>query len=141
MLYQLSYTPKPAALPLLKSLAPRKWQGGNLRVAIARRHSAGLGSLPRGQLAALGGYQGKNDEETRSRCRARRVRFRRTGPEVNCLIFPALKKECWEKGAAMLKATPKTVATAVEATPTKLKLPMLWNCTAAPKGSGYLLDC
>ena len=64
-----------------------------------------------------------------------------TDSEVNCLIFPALKKECWEKGAAMLKATPKTVATAVEATPTKLKLPMVWNCTAAPKGSGHLLDC
>ncbi len=48
MLYQLSYTPKPAALPLLKSLGPRKWQGGNLRVKIARRRSAGLGSVPRG---------------------------------------------------------------------------------------------
>jgi hypothetical protein len=61
--------------------------------------------------------------------------------EVNCLIFPALKKECWEKGAEMLKATPTTVAEATETTATKLKLPLLWNCTAAPKGSGHLLDC
>jgi len=64
-----------------------------------------------------------------------------TDSEVNCLIFPALKKECWEKGAAMLKATPTTVATAVESTSTKIKLPTLWTCTAAPKGSGHLLDC
>ena len=61
--------------------------------------------------------------------------------EANCLIFPALKKECWEKGAAMLKATPMAVATATETTATKLKLPTLWTCTAAPKGSGHLLDC
>ncbi|MDF2984394.1 MAG: hypothetical protein K0Q69_4166 [Devosia sp.] len=47
MLYQLSYTPKPAALPLLKSLVPRKWQGGNLRVMIARRCGAGLRFVPR----------------------------------------------------------------------------------------------
>ncbi|HEV2514224.1 MAG TPA: hypothetical protein VGV07_03165 [Devosia sp.] len=68
--------------------------------------------------------------------------------EVNCLIFPALKKECWERGAEMLKATPATVVTATatvaeatETTATKLKLPLLWNCTAAPQGSGHLLDC
>lgn len=61
--------------------------------------------------------------------------------EVNCLIFPMLKKECWNKGAEMLKTTPKTVAAATETTATKLKLPMLWHCTAAPKGSGHLLDC
>lgn len=61
--------------------------------------------------------------------------------EVNCLIFPVLKKECWDKGAEMLKATPKTVAAATETTATTLKLPMLWTCTAAPKGSGHLLDC
>lgn len=68
--------------------------------------------------------------------------------EVNCLIFPLLKKDCWNKGAEMLKTTPTTVATATvaaaaatETTATKLKLPMLWTCTAAPKGSGHLLDC
>ncbi len=61
--------------------------------------------------------------------------------EVNCLIFPVLKKECWDKGAEMLKATPKTVAAATETTATKLTLPTLWTCTAAPKGSGHLLDC
>lgn len=61
--------------------------------------------------------------------------------EVNCLIFPVLKKECWEKGAEMMKATPKAVAAATETTATTLKLPMLWTCTAAPKGSGHLLDC
>ncbi|OEO29476.1 hypothetical protein VW23_026010 [Devosia insulae DS-56] len=64
-----------------------------------------------------------------------------TDSEVNCLIFPALKKECWEKGAEMLKATPKAVAAATETTATTLKLPTLWTCTAAPKGSGHLLDC
>ncbi len=64
-----------------------------------------------------------------------------TDSEINCLIFPALKKECWEKGAAMLKATPTTVASAVATTSTKIKLPTLWTCTAAPKGSGHLLDC
>ncbi|WP_055049055.1 hypothetical protein [Devosia sp. A16] len=64
-----------------------------------------------------------------------------TDSEVNCLIFPALKKECWEKGAAMLKATPKTVATAMEATPATIKLPTLLSCKRAPKGSGHLLDC
>jgi hypothetical protein len=61
--------------------------------------------------------------------------------EVNCLIFPILKKECWEKGAEVLEATPTTVAEATETTASKLKLPLLWNCTAAPKGSGHLLDC
>jgi hypothetical protein len=61
--------------------------------------------------------------------------------EVNCLIFPLLKKECWDKGAEMMKVAPKTVAAATETTATKLKLPMLWNCTAAPKGSGHLLHC
>ena len=62
-------------------------------------------------------------------------------PEINCLIFPALKKECWEKGAEMLKAAPKTVASATEDAADAVKMPMLWNCTTAPKGSGHLLDC
>ena len=69
-------------------------------------------------------------------------------PEANCRIFPALKKECWQKGADMLKAAPTTVAMATagaaEATEdaaSAVKLPLLWNCTAAPKGSGHLLDC
>lgn len=48
MLYQLSYTPKPAALPLLKSPGPRKWQGGNLCISIASPHGPGLGFMPRG---------------------------------------------------------------------------------------------
>lgn len=61
--------------------------------------------------------------------------------QVNCLIFPALKKECWEKGAELLKATPKAVASATSTTATQIKLPTLWTCTAAPKGSGHLLDC
>lgn len=61
--------------------------------------------------------------------------------EVNCLIFPALKKECWERGAEMLRAAPRTVAAAAEDASTTMKLPMLWNCTAAPKGSGHLFDC
>lgn len=62
-------------------------------------------------------------------------------PEMNCLIFPALKKECWEKGAEMLKAAPKSVALATEDAADTVKLPLLWKCTAAPKGSGHLLDC
>ena len=61
--------------------------------------------------------------------------------QVNCLIFPALKKECWEKGAELLKATPKAVASATSTTATQIKLPAPWTCTAAPKGSGRLLDC
>lgn len=62
-------------------------------------------------------------------------------PEVNCLILPALKKECWERGAEMMKAAPKPVAMTSAAAPTTLKLPMLWTCTAAPKGSGHMFDC
>ena len=65
-------------------------------------------------------------------------------PEVNCLIFPALKKECWEKGAELLKAAPTTVAMATEDAADaadSVKLPLLWNCTRAPAGSGHLLDC
>ena len=31
-------------------------------------------------------------------------------PEVKCLIYPALKKECSEKGAELLKSAPTTVA-------------------------------
>ena len=69
-------------------------------------------------------------------------------PEMNCLIFPALKKECWEKGAEMLKAAPTTVAMAAEDTAAAaedaagaVKLPLLWNCARAPAGSGHLLDC
>lgn len=61
--------------------------------------------------------------------------------EVNCLIFPVLKKECWEKGAELLKATPKTVAAATESAATTLKLPTPLTCTRAPEGSGHLFDC
>ena len=40
-----------------------------------------------------------------------------------------------------MKATPKAVAMASEEAADTVKLPLLWNCAAAPKGSGHLLDC
>lgn len=64
--------------------------------------------------------------------------------EVNCLIFPMLKKECWEMGAERATAVPAAVASAtVDAaeTASDVRVPLLWNCTIAPAGSGHLLDC
>lgn len=47
--------------------------------------------------------------------------------QANCLILPALKKECWQKGAEMAA---------------EMKVPfVLWHCKPAEKGSGHLLDC
>lgn len=62
-------------------------------------------------------------------------------PAVNCLIFPVLKKECWELGAEMVKAAPATVAMATEDAAADVKLPLWWNCTRAAEGTGHLLDC
>jgi hypothetical protein len=68
--------------------------------------------------------------------------------ETNCLIFPLLNKECWELGAEQAKAAPAAVATTAAATVAAaddaahdVKLPLWWNCSRAPAGSGHLLDC
>jgi hypothetical protein len=64
--------------------------------------------------------------------------------EANCLIFPMFKKECWDMGAERALAVPTAVAGATVAAADAagdVKLPLLWNCTAAPSGSGHLLDC
>ncbi len=61
--------------------------------------------------------------------------------EANCLIFPMLKKECWEMGAERAAAVPAAVASAAEDAAGETKLPMIWNCARAPAGSGQLLDC
>lgn len=64
-----------------------------------------------------------------------------TDDQANCLIFPMLKKECWEKGAEVAKSVGQSVASATETTVEETRLPLWWKCTAAPKGSGHLLDC
>jgi hypothetical protein len=64
-----------------------------------------------------------------------------TKDQANCLVFPLLKKECWEKGAAAASSATKSVAAATEAAVTDTKLPLWWKCTPAAKGSGHLLDC
>lgn len=68
--------------------------------------------------------------------------------EANCLIFPLFKKECWELGAEKAGAVPAAAATATVAAADAaadvagdVKVPLLWNCTAAPAGSGHLLNC
>ncbi|MDB5539644.1 MAG: hypothetical protein JWQ89_1371 [Devosia sp.] len=62
-------------------------------------------------------------------------------PAVDCLIFPMLKKQCWEKGAELINATPVSVAMATEDAAAGVKLPLWWHCTRAAEGSGHLLDC
>ncbi|WP_374621112.1 hypothetical protein [Devosia sp.] len=68
-----------------------------------------------------------------------------TDDQANCLIFPMLKKECWQMGADMVSAPVTAVAMAAgDAADAagEVKLPfMWWNCTAAEAGSGHLLDC
>lgn len=61
--------------------------------------------------------------------------------QANCLVFPMLKKECWEMGAATAKAATESVAMSTEAAASELKLPMWWTCSRAEPGSGHLLDC
>jgi hypothetical protein len=68
--------------------------------------------------------------------------------EANCLIFPMLKKECWELGATKAKAAPLAVAAtaagaaeAADDAARDAKLPLWWTCSRAPAGSGHLLDC
>lgn len=64
--------------------------------------------------------------------------------EANCLIFPVLKKECWEMGAERAAAVPAAVAsatTSATAAASEVKVPLLWTCSRAPAGSGHLFDC
>jgi len=65
--------------------------------------------------------------------------------QTNCLIFPMLKKECWQMGADIVTGPAETVAAVAEDTAdavVDVKLPVMWwNCTAAPAGSGHILDC
>ena len=64
-----------------------------------------------------------------------------TDEQANCLILPMLKKECWEQGVAAARSVGQSVASATDAVVEETKLPLWWNCTAAAKGSGHLLDC
>ena len=64
-----------------------------------------------------------------------------TDEQANCLILPVLKKECWEQGAEVAKSVGQSVASTTETVVEETKLPLWWNCTAAAKGSGHLLDC
>lgn len=64
-----------------------------------------------------------------------------TDQQANCLIFPMLKKECWEEGAAVAKSVGQSVASTTETVVEETKVPLWWNCTTAAKGSGHLLDC
>jgi hypothetical protein len=73
--------------------------------------------------------------------------------EADCLILPMFKSECWAMGAERAEATVQTIADATAAVAANAEaaadnaaadaaaLPLWWNCSAAPEGSGYLLDC
>ena len=180
MLYQLSYTPKPASFRLLAKPKPRK---SDITPPAAVE---GLACELVGCAAAT--HRGRSAMSTERRIpgdcpslapsvaspprAAERVRLQGTimnklvvvaalvgtifaapalpaqaasmmsDAQTNCLIFPLLKKECWEMGAKAVAAAPEAVAMAVEDTAAEVKMPMKWwTCTAAPKGSGHLVDC
>ncbi|MDB5539645.1 MAG: hypothetical protein JWQ89_1372 [Devosia sp.] len=59
MLYQLSYTPRPAALPLLKTPEPRKWHPGNPAEPDCALRALRI-RLPRRGLAAPRDKQGES---------------------------------------------------------------------------------
>ena len=152
MLYQLSYTPKPAALPLLKRAGLRKWQAGNRCDPIAYCRKAGLGSLGAGEPCAWRVNRGISMNKLLVVAALVASSFAvpvlpasaastLSDAEANCLIFPMFKKECWEMGAAHAKAATASVAMATEEAADDVKLPLWWNCTRAPAGSGHLLDC
>ncbi len=62
--------------------------------------------------------------------------------ELNCLVFPMLKKECWEMGAERASAATAAVAATAESTASAVEVPLRWwDCTAAASGSGHLFDC
>jgi len=59
-----------------------------------------------------------------------------------CLILPALKKECWERGYDMaMDGAQATAMAAEDAADEVRKVPGWWNCTRAAAGSKYLFDC
>lgn len=63
---------------------------------------------------------------------------------ANCLVFPALKKECWELGRERAAYRAEQVAMAIEDAEVEVdaKWPVRWwECTRAPAGSGYLFTC
>jgi len=64
-----------------------------------------------------------------------------TDAQRDCLVFPMFKKECWDMGAANVKAATQSVAMTTEAAASEIKLPLWWTCTKAEAGSGHLLDC
>ncbi len=58
--------------------------------------------------------------------------------QKDCLIFPMLKKACWELGAEHAADAGKAVTEAAA----EIKVPVRWwNCTRAPEGSGYMFTC
>ncbi len=59
----------------------------------------------------------------------------------NCLILPALKKECWERARDWAEDGASATSAAVRGAADRVNLPGWWNCTRAPEGSGHLFDC
>jgi hypothetical protein len=58
--------------------------------------------------------------------------------QKDCLIFPMLKKACWELGAEQAA----DASMAVTAAAAEIKVPVRWwNCTRAADGAGYLYEC
>jgi hypothetical protein len=58
--------------------------------------------------------------------------------QKDCLIFPMLKKACWELGADHAADASKAVTEAA----TEIKVPVRWwTCTRAADGAGYLYEC
>lgn len=57
----------------------------------------------------------------------------------SCWVLPLLKAECWPTA----EDKPILVTTAATSTEKALSwpVPAWWNCTPAPEGSKYLLDC
>ncbi len=66
---------------------------------------------------------------------------------ATCLVLPLLKAECREIIADNLQAGRSTVVAAtittaeVAADAVSWPVPLWWNCTPAPEGSGHFFDC
>jgi hypothetical protein len=64
-----------------------------------------------------------------------------------CLILPLLKAECREIISDNIESGRSTVVAAtittaeVAADAVAWPVPLWWNCTPAPEGSGHLFDC